>query len=389
MLNNISNHIFKYAFLKPILNILFLWFKKIIFQLPIFFRNQNTVLLVKTDNIGDYILFRNFLKILRGSKEYAHKKIILIGNDSWRDLAESFDKDVVDGFFWINKKRYFDHIPYKLSILFKLRALKAHQIINTMHSRDTSIDDLAIFSGASNSITCEGDDVNSRFNKHQFLKYNKTIPSLPNTMFEFFRNKFFFEQLLESKIDITKTSFDIKKRPISKNQVVIFPSAAEPFRRWGHLNFSEVITLLSQYNSSFYFLILGNTEDSPIGNSILNSLNEKILIKNLCGKTTLVELVDILSQSQLLISNETSAVHMAAALDISAVCISNGNHFGRFNPYPLSMTEKIITLFPNDSFYDEAETTSLAIKYQHKSNLDINQIKPQTVFEAARVLLSR
>ena len=361
--------------------------KKILEHSVVLFPQKNTILILRTDNIGDYILFRNFLKILRGSPEYANKKLILVGNESWKDLAEYFDKEYIDVFFWVNKKKYYSSKFYRIAILLRLRRLKAYQALNTVHSRDSFIDELIVFSGVRKRITCEGDAVNNRFNTYKLKHFDTIIPSLSNTEFEFYRNKFFFETLANSKIEISKPSFDIKKKATKENQIIIFPSAADTFRRWSDAHFAELIALLHYHNPYFEFLILGSKVDIAIGNSIIAKMDTTLNIKNLCGETTLVQLMGIISESKLLISNETSAVHLAAALDIKTICISNGNHFKRFTPYPPPISNKIVTLFPTEDFYDETQFEDLAIKYQYKSDLDINVIKPQTVLEAAKLAL--
>ena len=61
---------------------------------------------------------------------------------------------------------------------------------------------------------------------------------------------------------------------------------------------------------------------------------------NLVGKTSLIELIAILNKGELLLSNETSAPHIAVALDrLNIFVIYNGNHFGRFIPYPREITQ--------------------------------------------------
>jgi ADP-heptose:LPS heptosyltransferase len=62
----------------------------------------------------------------------------------------------------------------------------------------------------------------------------------------------------------------------------------------------------------------------------------------LAGKTSLPEFVEVIRQARLLISNETSAVHIAAAVKTPSVCILGGGHFGRFLPYP----EKVVNCKP-------------------------------------------
>ena len=48
------------------------------------------------------------------------------------------------------------------------------------------------------------------------------------------------------------------------------------------------------------------------------------------------DLVELIRASRLLIGNETSAVHIAVAVDTPSVCILGGGHYGRFMPYELA-----------------------------------------------------
>jgi ADP-heptose:LPS heptosyltransferase len=361
--------------------------KKIVFSFPIIFPDKNTVLILRTDNIGDYILFRNFLKILRGAPEYVDKKIILVGNENWRDLAEHFDKNEVDEFFWVNRKKFYQSKIYKIWIVIQLRKIRAYKIINTVHSRSLFEQDLASFSGAHERISCKGDEITLSFESQNSIEFDALIPSLSYGDFEFFRNKYFFEGLLKTTIDIKATKFEVDKKVLKTNQIIIFPGAAQVFRQWSPISFSSVISALHNFDKNLTFIILGNKDDVEIGNKIIENNENNENIKNLCGDTSLVDVVNILSESRLLISNETSAVHIAAALDLSTICMSNGNHFGRFNPYPITITDKIITIYPNDSFYDENQYHALVEQYKNKSELNINDILPERVFNFAKQIL--
>ena len=60
---------------------------------------------------------------------------------------------------------------------------------------------------------------------------------------------------------------------------------------------------------------------------------------DLVGKTSLVELVELLRNALLVLSNETSAVHIGAAVGAPVICILGGGHFGRFLPYVVEKPE--------------------------------------------------
>jgi ADP-heptose:LPS heptosyltransferase len=110
-------------------------------------------------------------------------------------------------------------------------------------------------------------------------------------------------------------------------------------------------------------------------------------IEDLTGKTTLPQLVNLIAGAKILISNESCAVHIAAAVGTNAVCISNGNHFGKFNPYPKSMAENIATLYPSEVNNQIDKYEDLIKRFAISSDIDINEISVESVFEVARNLM--
>jgi ADP-heptose:LPS heptosyltransferase len=355
-------------------------------KMPFFSPYTEGSAFLRTDNIGDYLLFRNLLPFIKQSEKYKNKKIILIGNSIWKELAEHFDSDFVDVFFWINMSKFKSNKIYRFKILWQLNQLKISELINTVHSKTLQINDLVEFTNAELKTTCAGDDVNLG-NLLQIKSdnlFNQIIPSLSNSNFEFFRNKSFIEHLINEKIDLNKPYFNAIKKEINPTQIIIFPSTQSVFRHWKASNFSEVINALNAEFSGLNFLILGSKNDVDLGEFILRKCDNSLTVKNLCGQTSLVELVQIIANSRLLISNETSAVHIAAGVETPTICIANGERFMRFSPYPLSITHVITYIFPNNDFYKKEKEMGLTEKYKYASNFDINLIKSENVLLAIK-----
>lgn len=65
-----------------------------------------SLLLIRLDAIGDYVLFRNFIEVLKKSEKYKEYKITLLGNVVWKDLSEELDREFVDEFIWLDKNRF-------------------------------------------------------------------------------------------------------------------------------------------------------------------------------------------------------------------------------------------------------------------------------------------
>src|ERR1039458_10563222 len=75
------------------------------------------------------------------------------------------------------------------------------------------------------------------------------------------------------------------------------------------------------------FVILGDAGDKPLGEIISHVLSELCL--NLCGETTLPEMIEWLRLCELMVTNDTGPMHAAAALNKPLVAL-----FGPPEPRP-------------------------------------------------------
>jgi ADP-heptose:LPS heptosyltransferase len=77
-------------------------------------------------------------------------------------------------------------------------------------------------------------------------------------------------------------------------------------------------------------------------------------VQNLVGKTALHEFVDAIAAAALVICNDSSAFHIAMALQKRVICILGGGHFGWFAPYPpghpSSPTARVLS-YPMECFW--------------------------------------
>src|ERR1700679_3460796 len=80
-----------------------------LFALPSKFRaSKKRMLIIKTDAIGDYILFRNFIEVVKNSVCYEGYEINLLGNRIWQDIALKYDSQYVDNFIFINSEALYE-----------------------------------------------------------------------------------------------------------------------------------------------------------------------------------------------------------------------------------------------------------------------------------------
>ncbi len=351
--------------------------------------DKNTVLIVRLDAMGDYVLFRNFLEDLRMSEKYKDKKIILCGLEQWRDLAIAYDGHLIDEFIWFNWSQFFSSYAYKFRIIKSLRRFRAYEIIYPIYGRYSEMDFLLGLLGGAEVIAPNlGEDCVSGVTEAQLRRrhksYTKIIQTLPDTHFEYYRNASFMSQLTGVENTDRKLHINVIKSTFNKNKIGIIAGAGDAVRCWSAKNFVAVLqSIYAKYPQS-EFVLLGHLSDSAAAAQyILANIPQHFPLENKVGATHTAEFCVAIADCKLLISNETSGVHIAAAVGTPAVCISNGNHFGRFNPYKEPLATNITTIYPDESFYATEKYLENCAKYRYGSALDINLIESEKVASAA------
>ncbi len=98
-----------------------------------------------------------------------------------------------------------------------------------------------------------------------------------------------------------------------KSQLILLqPGARWPTKRWPAEHFAGLVRLAAKNFAAARFAILGDAEDKPLGEIISRALPEQCL--NLCGETSLPEMIEWLRLCDLMVTNDTGPMHVAAAL---------------------------------------------------------------------------
>jgi len=92
-----------------------------------------------------------------------------------------------------------------------------------------------------------------------------------------------------------------------------------PAKRWPLERFAEVVNQVSAQHAQFRWQLFGAPGEKEMGEKLSAML--KAPHENLVGKTRLTELIAKLRQCQLLLTNDTGTMHLAAALGIPTVSI--------------------------------------------------------------------
>ena len=117
-----------------------------------------------------------------------------------------------------------------------------------------------------------------------------------------------------------------------KSQIILLqPGARWENKRWPVNYFSALVRLLAEKFPEARFAILGSGEDKPLGEIISRAAPEHCL--NLCDATSLPEMVEWIRLCDLMVTNDTGPMHVAAALGKPLVALFGPTEPRRTGPY--------------------------------------------------------
>ena len=107
---------------------------------------------------------------------------------------------------------------------------------------------------------------------------------------------------------------------ICEKYFVIFPGSSDSTRRWSIENFAQtaVITCL-KYKLSW--CICGSLNEKNLAANIIHYANGRCKVTDKTGQTDVIELIELIRGAQFIITNDTSAVHIAVGSQTPAICI--------------------------------------------------------------------
>jgi len=284
------------------------------------------VLIVRLDAIGDYILWRNCLRFLRNSAKYRDAHLTVLGNPAWRSLAEALDGDCVDEWMWAeNRNALFRRgrenlLPYcvwhrrvaleQKRLKERLSAIGFDEVISPCAFPDSQLDEL-VTGIAPVTVSVANNDVS------RTARFTRLVDP-GEEPFVFLRNRAITTALTDETCDVG-FDLDIGESPKKTNKVMFFKGASHWTRRWPERRWKELAALL------------------PKGLEPVEAP---------CGRS-LVDFARLTASCAAVVSNDTMALHMAAAIGISVVGVANGvAGRGSFWPYPSSFGKRVAVCAP-------------------------------------------
>ena len=113
--------------------------------------------------------------------------------------------------------------------------------------------------------------------------------------------------------------------------IALLPGARWHNKRWPIEHFAELARQLAKESPTANISILGGKDDQLLGDIIAQAVPGHCL--NLCGQTSLPEMIEWLRRCDLVITNDTGPMHAAAALGRPLVALFGPTEPRRTGPY--------------------------------------------------------
>lgn len=298
-------------------------------------RVAKKIALVRLDNIGDFVLWLPAADAVRAL--YPDYRIVLYANQTWADFAAAFK--TWDEVIPIDCDRLATRLRYRNKTLRAISSEGYTLAIQPVYSRALLMGDTLIrMTGAPHRIGFRSDLSNMTACEHWITDrwYTHLVPANPSPMTELERNAEFIRGLgigeyTSQRPRIPKLAELPQALRPPHPCFIIFPGAGWLGRQWPAEHFAALVRALVAATARTAVLC-GALADRALCERIANLSGVPCI--NFAGRTDLVELTELIRAADFLIGNETSAIHLAAAVRTPSVCLLGGGHFGRFVPYP-------------------------------------------------------
>lgn len=355
-------------------------------------QKKGRILVFRLDLIGDYLMCRPFFETLKSGSQWSDWEWTFAGNKVYKDLSEKLDSPVFQSFIWIDRARFMNSIAYRYSILKQIRKAGFEVVIYPSHTRQYWLESVVRVSGArAIAPQSAGRYMNAWETGLTIRRYAQIIATGPKGQFEFYRNQNFFSQLSPDCQKVENLTIENLPETIFDNQpikpyFILAPGASTRNREWPLDYFAQTAQNLAE-KYGFDIVVMGGKREEKPG-QILGELMKERRVFNMAGQLSLYESLLWIRSAKLLISNESAPVHMAASVGTPTVCISQGNHFSRWNPYPEAIAPAIQTVYPPAFGYVEENFERLTKQFHDYSDWPIGEILPELVIKSVETLLA-
>lgn len=178
---------------------------------------------------------------------------------------------------------------------------------------------------------------------HALIKNNQAVAQFlekdPDTLDFSFTLPVVEENLRSAETLLQTNGVTVEQK---KCLIGLAPGARWITKQWKPEFFAQLIVELKKRIPHAHFLLLGTADDIPSAETICASVKDNIT--DLCGKTSLGDLVELTRMCTLFISNDSGPMHIAAALNVPVLALFGPTDPALTGPF----TDRKTVLQPQD-----------------------------------------
>ena len=347
MLRNISLSVRKIQGRKEIKKVLatFLQWKEDIATLAPPPPAAKKLLIIRLDDIGDYLLFRNTLKAYRNAPQWQGYEITLLANQVWKGLYEYADNDAADKVIWVSKNDYFDKPASRKALWQSLRNEGFDTVICPARARPLLLDDACMLAaGAPHNIGSNNDMKYPEWNALSDTLYTTLYPQRNMMVHEFLFNVRFAEQCTGLRLDLDRPAIPAPQvnTGITTPYIVCFIGGSKKSHRWPAERWIELIQMAAK-DDQYTIVLAGGKGDKDIADKVVAATQARSIV----GEVTLPEVAGWMKGSAAIISNDTMSSHLAVSCDRPTLIVANGDNFYKFCDYKNAGIERVDNAYPD------------------------------------------
>jgi len=272
-------------------------------------KNRKNILIVRNDRFGEFLL--NIPAIRAVKETFKESKVILAVDPYVKELAGKvqYADEVIE---WKNGKHSFLEI-IKFGFVLKKKGIDIAVIMNPY--KDTNI--AAYLAGIPVRVgyahkwdfllTKRMEDLKHLSQKHE-VEYNLDLV-----------------KVIGAETKDKRLVLNIDDNVKAENIIVIHPWTSDAVKQWPEERFCELALRIVKETDSDVLIVGGPGELQR--SAAFNGLDNRI--KNLTGKTTLVELSSILKKSKLLVSGDSGPIHIACSVKTPVIALFRNDMPGK------------------------------------------------------------
>jgi ADP-heptose:LPS heptosyltransferase len=346
---------------------------------------SNKILILRVDEIGDYILWRKYLGELIQSDLCKGKELHFMGNASWKNLFDLEYGKQFEKIIWLQKNNFKTKVIYRFAISRMLFTENYQIVINPILSRAKRVDDSLVKAAKAPlnyGFVRNNENYLSYENNYDKHLYQHLLEVKERPVFEFRINQIFTEWVCKKSIFNLNLNFEPSVLPQqnlslpTKGYFIVFPGSRSSNRIWNTENFVEVSNYLYQ-TYKLTAIVCGGPGDIIYAEKFIQAYANPVI--NITGKTSLPELLSVIKNADCLLSVDTGSIHLAASVNCFTLGIFNGAQYGRFSPYPKEISSKIISFYPKKVLEDINKNELM--KYELIVNISYNEVSSKEVID--------